>query len=208
MTPFEKGIGYRFAFSPNNEDFSQVGLHRFQYQQSFDEKSRWRLIAQVRDINNTTQYDELRVQYLWLIDKSQGQTRESAFRIDARTRRGSRPEQLALVWTNRWRFAENYSFTGAMIGNWQIGDTAKTGTLVEVRLALQAKLANGGAIALQTFSDMGKLTNMGSFNQQRHSAGFMYSMRVNAVNLQIGYLKGITSATTNDTVRFWMDYRF
>lgn len=203
LQPFGKAAEYRFGFSPEEGENNAQRLHRFQYQQSFSEQSRWRILTQLRDVNNQFEYDELRVQYLWLAKNKANSYRQSAYRIDLRTRKGNRPEQLAFIYTNRWYLRANLALTGVVIGNWQFGGNANPGTRIETRASLVYKLAHQQSIAVEMFNDYGDINEQSGFSNHRHSIGAMYTKKIQQFQLGFGYQAGLTSQTPQHTVRLW-----
>jgi hypothetical protein len=203
LRAYGKATEYRLGFSPSEEGTNAQWLHRFQYQQSFSEQSRWRILTQLRDVNNQFEYDELRVQYLWLAKQNPNSHRESAYRIDLRTRKGERPEQLAFIYTNRWHLLDNLALTGVVIGNWQFGGNANPGTRIETRASLVYKLADQQSVAIEMFNDYGDISEQSGFSRHRHSIGVMYTKKINHFQLSIGYQSGLTPSTPQHTLRLW-----
>jgi len=199
---------YRMSFVPGEDGAEDAFTHRLHYQKAINESFRWRVIGQVREHNGSHEYDYLRAELLWYL-KPQGITRwDSGIRFDIRTRKGSRAEKFAINWTNQWKLSEKWQLRAILIGAWEFGGTAKTGTLAETRFSIMRKMNNGTKVGLETFNDWGKLTNMGSWDKQKHQIGPAISGKISNVKYKVGYLAGISDSANDHDLRIWFSKQF
>lgn len=206
IKPHEKTLSYRVGYSPSENSSDEIYIHRMHLQQSFSKTSRWRIIGQMRDVGSGNEYDELRIQYHKVVDTFFDFADSTAIRFDLRTRKGSRPEQASLVWTNQWKFSPNLAVTGVLLGHWQFAGNANPGTRMEVRYSAAYDLGDGARIAVEGFSDLGDVGEQSGIDNQKHSLGVMYSTPTDWGRLHVGYLAGLSSPAPEHTLRLWWSY--
>ena len=101
VNPNDRSAQLRIALSPGDEDRQEdAWAYRFHYQHAFSDRLRGRVITQFRD-RGDFQYDYLRAEMLYNFKKAEDGIWSSGVRFDIRTRRGSRPEEYAVHWTNQ-----------------------------------------------------------------------------------------------------------
>lgn len=204
----DRSMQYRFAFEPGEDGASDRTAHRFHYQHSLNESFRARIITQFRDQGDDLEYDYLRAELLWHFKPRETGIWDSGVRFDIRTRKGSRPELFSVNWTNQWNLSPKWRLRGILIGGWEFGGTAEGGTLLDARSSLTYKMDNGHRIGIESFSEFGKISDMGSFNEQEHQIGPVLSGKVAGFSYQLGYLAGASDAASKHDVRFWLGKSF
>ncbi|WP_240612853.1 hypothetical protein [Alteromonas flava] len=208
INPNDKSAMYRLGFTPGEDGDPDGWAHRFHYQQAFNEDFRGRVIVQFRDVNESFEYDYLRAELLWHFKKSGADNWDSGLRFDIRTRKGSRPEKFAINWTNQWQVSEKWRVRGIVIGGWDFGGTASGGTTLETRASAMYKLTSGDSVGVEMFNEFGKVSDMGSFDDQEHSIGPAYSGKVEGIKYKLGYLAGVSNSANDHTFRLWLSTSF
>lgn len=209
INPDDSSAMYRISIVPGEDGAKNALAHRLHYQKAIDESFRWRIMGQIRERNGNTEWDYVRAELLWFFRPEKADDNwNSGLRFDIRTRRGSRPEQFAINWTNQWDLDEKWRLRGILIGAWQFGGTATTGTLAETRASLSYKLASGSRVGVEMFNSWGKVTDIGSWDEQEHQMGPVISGKLGEFNYQLGYLAGISESADDHDFRLWVSKKF
>jgi hypothetical protein len=192
----ERSMQLRFAFSPSDFDGQRDAFaYRLHYQQAFNDKVRGRVMVQYSD-QGDLQYDYFRGEVLYNFKKQGDGIWSSGVRFDLRTRRGDRPEEYAVNWTNQWSLDNGIRVRGILIGSRQFGsDNAFDGTKFATRSSISAKLDSGLTVGLDMFNEYGKLGNFGSFNKQSHQIGPMLGGTIGGFKYEVRYLAGVSSGS-------------
>ncbi|MDT0596029.1 hypothetical protein [Glaciecola petra] len=209
INPEDSSAMYRISVVPAENGEKNALAHRFHYQEAIDESFRWRVVGQIIERNGNTDWDNVRAELLWFFrPATENDNWNSGIRFDIRTRRGNRPEQFAINWTNEWKLSEKWRFRGLIIGAWQFGGTATTGTIAETRASLSYKLDSGSRVSVEMFNSWGKVTDIGSWNEQNHQLGSVMSGKLGKFTYQFGYLAGISNSADDHDFRFWVSKQF
>ncbi|WP_100643700.1 hypothetical protein [Alteromonas facilis] len=208
VNPQDKSAMYRLGYTPGEDGDDDGWAHRFHYQQAFNQDFRWRLILQMRDVNQELEYDYLRAELLWHFKHASTDNWDSGLRFDIRTRKGDRPEKFAINWTNQWQLSDKWRIRGILIGGWDFGGNANGGTTLETRASAMYKLTSGDRIGIEMFNEFGKLSDTGSFNEQEHSIGPAYTGKFDNIKYQLGYLAGVSDSADDHTFRLWLSTSF
>lgn len=210
VKPDDKSMMYRLGFSPGEDGGPDGYAHRIHYQQAFNGNLRWRVMSQFRDRGGDQDFelDYIRAELLWHFRAKQNDNWDSALRFDIRARKGSRPEKFAINWTNQWQLSPKWRLRGILIPAWDFNGTAEGGTTIETRASLAYKMDSGHSISVEMFNDFGKISDMGSFNEQGHQVGPMLSGKVGGVGYQLGYLAGVSNGASDHAFRLWFNKSF
>ncbi len=208
VDPNDKSMMLRTSFVPGQDGDSDSFAYRLHYQQAFNEVYRWRIIGQFRDTGAGHEYDYLRAELLWYLTPNSSNNWDSGLRFDIRTRKGSRPEKFAINWTNQWQLTDKWQARGLFILGWDFGGNATGGTKLETRAGLSYKLESGQKAGLEMFSSYGKISDMGSWDEQEHQLGPVISGKWSDWKYQFGYLAGISDAANDHDFRVWFSTSF
>lgn len=209
VDPDDRSSEYRSAFIPAENRFSDdAWTHRLHYQQAFNGNLRWRAISQLRDRGDGLEYDYLRAELMWFLNPNADSIHKHALRFDIRTRKGSRQETFAINWTNEWALGAKWRARAILIGSYNFGGPSDTSSTLETRARISYKLKNGDRIGLESFNSYGEWNNMGSFDNQNHQLGPIYMGKFDRYKYIVGYLAGISDASTEHTFRFWVSTSF
>jgi hypothetical protein len=192
----EKSAQFRIALSPGDESGDvDRWAYRLHYQQAFSNKLRGRVMVQYRD-RGDLEYDYFRGELLYNFKKRDDGIWSSGVRFDLRTRRGDRPEEFAINWTNQWDLEGGYRIRGILIASRQFGsDSAFSGTGLSARSSLSKKLDNGMRVGVEMFNSLGKLDDFGSFNEQSQQFGPMFGGSIGGLKYEFRYLAGISNGS-------------
>jgi hypothetical protein len=192
----DRSMQFRIALSPGDvAGQADAWAYRLHYQHAFNDKLRGRVIVQYRD-RGDLQYDYFRGEVLYNFKKQEEGIWSSGVRFDLRTRRGDRPEEFAVNWTNQWSLDNGLRVRGVLIGSRQFGsDSASDGIIVSTRSSVSKKLDNGLRVGLEMFNEYGKLGEFGSFNSQSHQIGPMLGGTIAGLKYEVRYLAGVTNGT-------------
>lgn len=127
-------------------------------------------------------------------------SRSSGVRFDIRTRRGERPEEYALNWTNQWSLKNGIRIRGILIASRQFGsDNAADGTAISTPSSISTKLYSRLHVGLEMFNEYGELGNSGSFNAQSHQIGPMLGgtlpKSMGGLKYEFRYLAGVSNGS-------------
>lgn len=208
VNPNDSSGQYRIGFRPGENGDDDAHNHRFHYQRAISDTLRWRVITQLRSRDGDFEYDYLRGELLWYLTPDKTSNWDSGIRFDIRSRKGSRAEQFSINWTNQWALSPKWRLRGVASGHWKFGGNAEGGTELETRASLTYKLDSGMRAGIEMFNNYGKVSDMGSFNDQEHVIGPSFSGKVDGISIKLGYLAGITSAADDHSIRLWIGRSF
>lgn len=210
VNPDDKSFMYRIAYSPGEDEGPDRYAHRLHYQEAYNDRIRWRVISQFRDRGGDQSFelDYIRAELLWHFRPKQNDNWDSGVRFDIRSRKGSRPELFAINWTNQWQLSPKWRLRGIVIGGWNFGGTAVGGTTLETRSSLSYKLDNGHRVGVEMFNEFGRISDMGSFNDQDHAIGPVVSGKLGGLGYQLGYLAGVSNGASDHSFRLWFNKAF
>lgn len=206
----DKSMQLRIALSEADQDFqTDHWAYRLHYQQAFNDTVRGRIIVQYRD-RGEFQYEYIRGEILYNFKKKTADgIWSSGVRFDLRQRRGGRPQEFAMHWTNQWDLSHGYTLRGILVGYQQFGSKqALNGTFVETRASVNKKLDNGMSIGIESFSGYGKLGGFGSFNNQRHQIGPVVSGSFAGFKYNARYLAGVSKVARDHTFGLFIQKSF
>lgn len=206
----DKSMMLRIALSPADEDGQADNwAYRLHYQQAFNDKVRGRIIVQYRD-RGEFQYEYIRGEILYNFKKkSVNGIWSSGVRFDLRQRRGSRPQEFAMHWTNQWDLSNGYTLRGILVGARQFGsDQRASGTLIETRASINKKLESGISIGIESFGGYGQLGEFGSFNDQSHQIGPVISGSFAGFKYNARYLAGVSNGTRDHNFGLFINKSF
>lgn len=206
----EKSMQLRVALSAADEDAQADNwAYRLHYQQAFNASVRGRIIVQYRD-RGDFQYEYLRGEILYNFKKKADDgIWSSGVRFDLRQRRGGRPQEFAMHWTNQWDLTDGYTLRGILVGSRQFGsDQAASGTLIETRASVSKKLDGGISIGIESFNAYGELGDFGSFNSQSHQIGPVISGSFAGFKYNARYLAGVSNGSRDHNFGLFINKSF
>nr|WP_241664406.1 hypothetical protein [Ningiella ruwaisensis] len=194
IDPNDRSFQVRLAMSPADDDdrFGDIWLYRMHYQHAFNADFRGRLVLQMRD-REGFEYDFARAELLYNFRKASEYRWSSALRFEVRTRRGSRPDEVAAQWGNEWDLGSAWRARATLIVSQYIGSNDDGGDLgIQTRGSVSKKLENGVRVGLQLFNSYGELGDFGSYNEQSHEFGPAVSGKFADINYEFRYLHGLS----------------
>jgi len=205
VTENHKSWQYRIALDPDNAAGETGYAQRLHYQQAIDDKLMWRIVGQLRKTQESDfDADFLQAELFWELSET-GAEYQTGFRFDARLRDGDRPDQLGLNWIHAFRLNQGWSARAILLTSTQIGSNTTSGVNLQTRGQLSRRLEGGQTIGLEVFNNYGNSKNIGSFDQQDHTLGPIFSMPLNSkVSLFAGALFGISDAAPDTQFRLWL----
>jgi len=208
VDPEDRSAMARWSFVPGEDGAKDSSALRIHYQHAINERFRWRAISQFRDVNNEFEYDYLRAELLWYLTPNSTSDWDSGLRFDIRTRKGDRPETFAVNWTNQWQLSSKWRLRGIVSAGWDFGGQAVGGTNIETRASITYKSGAGPRVGVEMFNDYGRISDLGSWNEQEHQLGPVISGSLGGIKYQLGYLSGISSSADDHTFRLWLSRAF
>ena len=196
----DRSMQLRFALSPGDENGQEdAWAYRLHYQYAFNDRVRGRVITQYRD-RGELQYDYFRGEILYNFKKATDGIWASGVRFDLRTRRGDRPEEFAVYWTNQWNLSNGVRVRGILIASRQFGsDSADEGIGISTRSSVSSKISSGLRVGVEMFNEYGEFGNGGSFNSQSHQIGPMIGGTLpdslGGLKYEFRYLAGVSNGS-------------
>lgn len=199
VTPNDRSLQFRLALSPADEGFeTDDWAYRMHYQHAFTDTLKGRVVFQFRD-KEQFEYDFFRTELLYNFkQQTAGEIWSSALRFDFRTRRGGRPEELAVNWGNQWDLNNSYRVRSTLIFAQHIGPNSTSKNLiVQTRGSVSKKLNNGIRVGIQILNKHGEIGNFASLDEQSFEIGPAISGKIGQVKYEFRYLHGLTDASRN-----------
>ncbi len=200
-----------FRMNTTNSDDNTDGReqYRVHYQRAFNDRLQVRMVLQYRDFGSF-EYDNVKAEFLYNYKKASSDNYAAAVRIDARTRRGQRPEDIAIHWTHQYNIDKSLFVRGIAILDKNITENGagEKPTTVASRFSITKRLNNGLMIGAEMYNNYGELNDISDSNEQRHQLGptIMYSQ--DGWYIYGRYLSGLTSATSDHNVSLRIGKRF
>ena len=205
---------WRTTFSPAENDVaSDLWAQRVHFQQALNSQLRYRAVLQIRQQGPNTdrewKYDAAKIELLYNFNKFGEQDNfASAIRFDLRTRRGSRPEDFAVQWTNQLNLdAKNYVRAILLVGKNLSGNVSR-GLRVGTRFAYYHRLNATYNIGLELFDQYGEISNIAAYDEQTHQIGPAVMAKFGRLQVFGRYLTGLTSATPDHNFSLRLIYNF
>jgi len=165
----------------------------------------WRVLGQTRETDDSNvDFDFLQAELFWEFS-DESSNRRTGVRFDVRARDDNRPDQIGVNWMNLWLLKHGWSTRAVLLTTYQFGDNAADGIGLGSRGLLAKRFSNNHSIGVELFSTYGTTDNIQDFDDQSHSLGPMYSFPVGGNwSVFTGLLFGVTDASADSEVRFWL----
>jgi hypothetical protein len=200
---------FRMNTSNSNDSTDGREQYRVHYQRAFNDRFQVRMVLQYRDFDGF-EYDNAKAEFLYNYKKANSDNYAAAVRIDARTRRGQRPEDIAIHWTHQYNINKSLFVRGIAILDKNITENGagEKPMTVASRFSITKRLDNGIMIGAEMYNSYGELNDISDSNEQQHQLGptIMYSQ--DGWYIYGRYLSGLTSATTDHNVSLRIGKRF
>ncbi|MGB3726627.1 MAG: hypothetical protein WA981_12730 [Glaciecola sp.] len=183
--------------------------YRTHYQRAFSDSFQVRVVAQFRDFGDF-EYDNAKVEMLYQYQEFENANYAAAVRFDVRTRRGNRPEDIAIHWTHQYNlsskvFARGIAIFGKNVTDNNAGNKPSTfGT----RFSINYKQSSNVVVGAELYSNYGEIDNFNSSNSQVHQIGPAVMYKHEGWYAYARYLTGLTSASPDNNFQFRMGKRF
>ncbi len=200
-----------FRMNTSNSDDNTDGRqqYRLHYQRAFTDRFQVRMVLQYRDFGSF-EYDNAKAEFLYNYKKANSDNYSAALRIDARTRRGQRPEDIGVHWTHQYNINTSLFIRGIAIVNKNITDNGagEKPTTVASRFSITKRLENGLMIGAEMFNNYGELNDISDSNQQLHQFGPTITYNKDGWYIYGRYLSGLTSASPDHNFSLRIGRRF
>ncbi len=195
----ERGFEYRATYDADSEELNQ----RVHYQQAINGEMRWRVVAQVRETEDSDfDADYVRGELVWQVTPDD-QKYQTGFRFEGRYRFDDRPGDVTVHWTNQWKHIDNWTLRFIVGATQQIGNDPADGILIQTRAGGYTDLEAGPRVGFELFSEYGSTSDWLPLDEQEHSAGpFAVFGLDEDWNLYAGVLLGLTDPTPDQQFRF------
>lgn len=200
-----RSIQYRNAYDPDNHSFSQ----RLHYQQSVNDDIMWRGVIQTRKtIDSDNDFDFFQGEVFWqLADISENW--KHGVRFDARFRSDGRSNQLGLNWTNQFAISPDFSARVLLLSSFEYGSQSRSGVVLQSRGHIAYKVDPDWTLSLELFNNYGSTANFNGVSNQVHQIGPALAGKIgDGWQVFAGFLAGVTSASPDESYRFWMTKSF
>jgi len=195
---------YRIGIDPDVNGETRAAQH-LHYQQAINDDFMWRIVGQVRKTDDSDiDPDFLQAELFWELSKP-NDNYQMGVRFDARVRDGSRPSQFGFNWIHQWKLSNDWRLRAILLTATQFGNDAPSGITLQTRAQLAHRLDSGVSVGLELFNSYGNAKNIGSFDEQNHTLGPMFSIPVSGKwSLFAGALFGVSDAAPGEQIRFWV----
>lgn len=198
-----KSFELRMNTTNSNDAKDGREQYRIHYQQAFSDKYQLRLVLQYRDFGNV-EYDNAKAEFLYNYKKRGNGKYSAGLRLDIRTRRAQRPEDIALHWTHQYDFSNDFFARGIAIVDKNISSNGagEKPTTVATRFSITKKLDRGISIGAEMFNNYGKFNNVSKTEDQQHQFGPFFLYKKESWYLYARYLSGLTRNTDDHNFQF------
>ncbi|MFW8590583.1 hypothetical protein ACOI22_07270 [Glaciecola sp. 2405UD65-10] len=183
--------------------------YRIHYQQSMNDRLQVRFVLQYRDFGNF-EYDNAKAEFLYNYKKAGSGNYSAGLRLDVRTSKGERPEDVVVNWVNQYNISSTLHVRALAIVGKNVtsnGNGDKPSSLGS-RFALTKKMPDGIQLSAEIYNTYGEIDNISGFEDQRHQFGPSIRYNHNDWYIYGRYLVGLTSATEDHNFQFRVGTRF
>ncbi|MDJ0920948.1 MAG: hypothetical protein QNI84_07455 [Henriciella sp.] len=201
----DRGWEYRGAYDGESEEYNQ----RLHYQQAINGDLRWRVVAQVRETDDSDfDPDYLRGELVWQVTPD-AQKFQSGFRFEGRYRFDDRPGDVTVHWTNQWKHIDNWTLRFIVGVTQQISNDPEDGLLIQTRAGAYTSLENGPRLGVELYSEYGSTSDWLPVDEQEHTAGPFAVWKLSEDwSLYTGALFGITDVSPETNLRIRLTHAF
>lgn len=205
----ESTVQYRLGIDPENDRGETGVAQRLHYQRAINSDLRWRLVGRFRKTDESDfDFDYVQAELVWQISEDD-QKYQTGLRFDARLRGDSRPGQFGVNWANQWKLGKSWEVRGVLKSEVQIGQGSDDSFSLKSQARVQKKLPHNRAIGVKMFNTYGDTGHIDSFDQQKHVAGpYVSTPIVEKIKLSTGVLFGLTDASPDTQIQFWLSRSF
>lgn len=196
---------YRAAYDPDSYAFAQ----RLHYQRAWDSRFQWRVLAQSRKTSSSNvDFDFVQAELTWDITDA-SRDWQTGLRFDLRVRDRGRPATVGVNWTNQFMLSSGWQARLLAMTTLDIGSGSRDGIGLQTRANLYRGFGRGHQAGLELYSDYGTTSDFVGIDDQRHQLGPFSSLSFsNGWSVFAGALFGLTDATRDSDLRFWVTRRF
>ncbi|MFC4700397.1 hypothetical protein ACFO4O_09530 [Glaciecola siphonariae] len=200
---------WRITHSPADQDGAQdLWAQRVHYQHALNNRWRVRIVGQYRK-QPDWDYDSAKIEMLYNFNKfGENDNFASAVRLDYRTRRGSRPDDIAIHWTNQFNFDAKNFVRAIMIVGKNVSGTQSRDVRIATRFAYYHRLNSTYQVGLELFDQYGQISNIADYDEQRHQVGPAVMAKFGKFQVFARYLAGLTDSTPNNNFSMRLIYNF
>ena len=205
----ESSLQYRLGIDPKGSNGETKFAQRLHFQKSINGALRWRLVGALKKTDASDfDFDYVQAGLVWQITED-GPDYQTGLRFDARLRDNARPGQLGVNWAHQWQMSESWRLRAVAKSSVQIGHNASQALSIESQAEIIKKLPNGRAFGVEMFSKYSTTKDVLGFDDQSHVAGPFISTPIAAqTKLSSGVLFGLTKASPDTQLKFWLTRSF
>lgn len=205
----EKSLEYRAAFAPESDSGPERFGHRLHYQRALGDD--WRVRAFV--VQTKTGEDSFRVRSIgaethWQIFESAKAGFDGALILQGVAPVADGEAGRARLSFAAKRDAGPFDMRLHVLAAREIGEHARDGVFLETRAQLLYRLGGGGAaLGAQMFNNYNSTAHFGSFDEQRHQAGPVFTGKISKhVGFSAGVLLGLSARAPDEELRLFLTY--
>lgn len=183
--------------------------YRVHYQRSMNDRLQVRLVLQYRDFGNF-EYDSAKAEFLYNYQKAESGKYSAGLRLDVRTSKGERPEDVVINWVNQYNISDTLHVRALAILGKNVTDNGsgdKPSNLGS-RFAITKKMPDGIQLSAEMYNTYGEFDNISDFEDQRHQFGPSIRYTHKDWYAYGRYLVGLSSATEDHNFQFRVGMRF
>ena len=199
-----RSIQYRNAYDPDNHNFTQ----RLHYQQATSDKLMYRGIVQTRKTaDSINDFDFFQAELFWQFDDVTPNWQQG-LRFDVRLRSENRPDQIGLNWMHDVNLSPTLLARFLVLTSAEFGSNARSGINLQARGSLNYAMSQNWTMSLELFSNLGTTGRFNGLSNQSQQIGPAVIGNIGKWQLFTGILLGATSASPDESFRFWLTRSF
>ncbi|MEL6415593.1 MAG: hypothetical protein AAFQ15_11705 [Pseudomonadota bacterium] len=181
---------------------------RIDYMKTVSENWRVRSIVFFNDRGGAFRYRRLELEAMHQFASSQYGW-NSALQVRGRLPDGNDgPERVRLAWLNRWRPKDGPELRAIGLASREFGNDRDEGLALESRFEATWRLPSGNRAGAQMFNRYNTTSELGSFDDQRHSIGGVLKGGFNEqTSYRLNALVGVSDAAADFELRFRLRFK-
>ena len=195
---------YRITYDPD----SHAQAQRLHYQQSVNGEVMWRIVGQARKTAESDfDPDFLQGEIFWELN-TQSPTWGTGFRLDLRYRDEGRPGQIGLNWMNQFKLSDTAIARALLLTSTEVGDGRRGGLFWQTRFMVQNSLGTRNAVGVELYNSYGEIDDTSVSDNQQQLGPYLNTALGNGYSSHLGVRFGLTDATPDTNLRFWLTKSF
>ncbi len=205
----DHALEYRAAGVLDADGDNFLWAQRLHYERAISDNFRPRIVVATEETaSNEIALDFIRLEAVWQMTPDE-KSHQMGMRFEARYREDG-PEEIRANFINQWQLPNHWRARAILMNTLQVAERTNDELQFQGRFELSRKLPDQGMrLGLHSYVELGDTSEIKIFNGDEAEIGPFVSFDLTEkVNVYVGTLHGLTSASDDNQVRIFIDRAF